>query len=109
MSRRPTASLALPADAGNARNQGDAARDAGKIGRALALEPIDMAGEDRLAAERIALEADLDGQLPLLDHRLGLGGEPIDEGLALAERPMPDPAGEQSDREADQEFESGRH
>ncbi len=39
---------------------GDAAVDAGEIAEALALELVGMAGEDRLAAQRVALEADLD-------------------------------------------------
>src|SRR5260221_210416 len=104
MSRRSAASLALPAHAGDARDRGDAAVDAGEIAEPLALELVGLAGEDRLAAERVALETDLDRELALLDHRLGLGIELIDEGLTLAERPMADPAGEQSRGEADQEF-----
>src|SRR3954470_73474 len=109
MSRQRAASFALPAHARNARDRGDAAIDAWKIAETFALELVGLAGEDRPAAERVAIEADLDRQLALLDDRLGLGLDLIDEGRALAERTVADPAGKQGRGETDQEFDAWRH
>ena len=77
---------------------------------ALALEIVGLAGKDRFARQRVAAEADVDaGDFGEAHHRLGLGLDRADEGLAAAERAMADPAGRERRGEADQEFEPGRH
>ena len=77
----------------------------------VALEVVGLAGEDRLARQRVAAEAD--ARRPALGEAstiaLGARLDPVDEGLAAAERAVADPAGGERRGEADQEFEPGRH
>src|ERR1044072_9109139 len=105
VSARSGISLSLPAHAGDARDRGDAVVEAGILAHALALKLVGPPRQDRLAAERSAVEADADaGQLGGADHRLGLGAEPVDERLPLAERTGADPAPGERDGEAEPQF-----
>ena len=89
--------------------RGDAAVDAREIAHALRAG-TGRHGRERIAWRRSGLRSKRTwtGKLVLPDHRLGLGVELIDEGFALAGRPVADPAGEQRRGQTDQEFDAGR-
>src|SRR3712207_2073966 len=100
----------FPADARYPRDGAHAAVEPRELTLPLTLNIVGRARQDRFARERIASEAALTPrQLRVPHHRLRLRLEAPDEGLALAERAVGDPAGQQGGGEADQEFQPARH
>src|SRR5687768_12547348 len=96
--------------AGDARHRPDPVVETWEKALALTLEIVGRAGKHRLAGQRVAPEAHFDtGNRRLAHFGLRPGFEGVDEGLALAERAMADPAGQQGGAESDEEFGEARH